>query len=328
VQIGAILTVAAEDADQGPLKRGDKGTGTALSVPPYVTRSILGTSLIDRTIERLKLAGAVSIQTLKGAAFNHVFPWRSAKATPPLVDWEEAVSRQINEGIEHLLLLRLAAYSDLDCSSVIQFHSRSGSPLTQVYAPSGSLDMAIVNAKVLRESDHSYCKTISGLIPQQRRFLYRGYVNRLATPEDFFNLVRDGLYGACGLRPTGREVRQGIWLGDGACVDSTASLTAPIFIGENSLISPDCTITGTCSIERDCKIDVGSSICQSCIFPETYIGPALNVRRSLVQGSRLFHLDRKVEISIADPQLAAANSPSSLFSGLGSWVWGTAQQAD
>ena len=326
MQIGAILTIAADDAAHGSSSGGDDLGGVGFSSPPYVTRSILGKNLVDRTVEKLKVAGVVSIEILKGSAFHHVIPWRSKAVPPPT--WEEAVSRQISQGVERVLLLRLAGYSDLDASNVIQFHIRSGSPLTQVYAPGGSLDMAIVEANVLHNSDRSYCRTISGLIPQQRRFLYRGYVNRLSNPEEFFNLVRDGLYGACGLRPIGRELRQGIWLGDNARVDDSASLNAPVYIGEGSHISADCAITGACSIERDCKIDVGSSICQSAIFPQTYIGPALNVRRSLVQGNRLFHLDRKVEINIADPQLAAVNRRSSLFSGLGSWVWGSAQQSN
>jgi NDP-sugar pyrophosphorylase family protein len=82
---------------------------------------------------------------------------------------------------------------------------------------------------------------------------------------------------------------------------------------------------GGCSIERNCKIDYGTLIQESCILRDTYIGVALDVRRAIVAGPKIYPLNRNVEIKISDRRLLSNNSkPSSLLAGFGSWVSGNA----
>ena len=205
-----------------------------------------------------------------------------------------------------LLLVRTGGYSDLAFEELLRFHGERGAALTQAYAADGSLDMAVVNTNFLRDVDGAYRKTLSGLISDQERFFYRGYVNRLCRPQDFHRLTEDALSGKCDLRPVGTEVGPGIWFGSGAEVDESCAIDGPAFVGAGTRIAACCNISGGSAIERDCEIDCGTTVEQSWILQETYVGLGLNVRRSIVSNQRMFHLDRKTEIAISDPRLIRA----------------------
>src|SRR5207253_1824875 len=115
------------------------------------------------------------------------------------------------------------------------------------------------------------------------------------------------------------------WLGEGAVIDPSATISAPAFIGERSELGSSCAVVGGCSIERNCKIDYGTLIQESCILRDTYVGVALDVRRAIVAGSKMFPLNRNMEIRIADQRLVGQNSrPASFLAGLGSWISGNA----
>jgi len=199
---------------------------------------------------------------------------------------------------------------------------------TQACAPDGSLDLAVVDTSLLKNSDGAYRKRLSALMAQQVRFDFHGYVNRLTGVRDFFQLVQDGLYGRCGLHPMGNEVQEGIWEADGAEIDSIAVISAPVFIGAGSKIGALCTIAGGCAIERNCKIDYATLIQESCVLQDSYVGVALDVRRAVVSGHKMFALNRNTEIRISDRRLLASNAKPNWLGGLSSWMSREVQQAD
>src|SRR5206468_3475809 len=125
----------------------------------------------------------------------------------------------INGGAEVLVLVRIGVCSDVDYSELLGFHASTGSPLTQVYDADGSLDIAVVDATLLRNTDLMR-RALSHLIPRQKRFPYAGYVNRLSTPQDLHRLMQDGLHGRCALRPVGTEIQPGVWCGDDVELDA------------------------------------------------------------------------------------------------------------
>jgi NDP-sugar pyrophosphorylase family protein len=327
VRVRAILTVGGEHAAENYFRRAsvaqaaEKTRSSALNY----SLDILGSPLLERTIAKLKLVGVDSATVLKDNAVSNLLPSQTSMGTAFISEWETAVARAVNDGIEHLFLLRVGVYTDLDYSELLEFHLRTRQPLTQAYGPKGSLDTAVVNMASLRNSDGAYRKTLSALIPQPRRFDFRGYINPLRNLRDLYQLMQDGLYGRCGLRPAAKEVRQGVWLGDGTVIDSTATISAPAFIGDGSEVGASCAVVGGSSIERNCKIDYGTLVQESCILRDTYVGIALDVRRAIVGGQKIFPLNRNVEIKIADHRLVGNNArPSSLLAGLGSWVSGNA----
>lgn len=311
MQIGAILTLAASSGNEADsresLKDGSRRRRQFINNIPNARLELLGKSLADRTAAKLRQAGVETMTLVpEGPTLTQLLPARSFVSNDSVATWERAVSESVRQGIQTLLVLRMGGYNDLDFEELLRFHGEHGATLTQVYAPDGSLDIAVVDASSLRNVDGAYRKTLSGLIPQQERYFYEGYVNRLRKPQDFHQLTEDALSGRCDLRPAGTEAGEGIWFGAGAEVDDSCVIDGPVFVGAGTRVAACCTLSGGSVIERDCEIDCGTTVEQAWILQGTYVGLSLSVRRSIVSNQKMFHLDRKAEIAITDSRLIRA----------------------
>jgi len=274
---------------------------------------VLGKNIFERTVSTLqKFASVPPSMVSEGAASGHFLPPQTWRRSSFVSAWEESVAGYVRNGVDHLLLLRVSAYHELDYRHLLEFHLETNSALTQAYAADGSLEIALVRAAHLRDAE-SCLAGLSSLIPAQRRFVFRGYVNRLRGAHDFYRLVSDGLHGVCALTPAGVEVRERVWAGAGAEIDASATISAPTFIGAGSRVAAGCTIADTTAVERNCEIDCGTTVLQSWVLPDTYVGMALTVRRSVVSNRRLFHLDRKVAITCGDPRLVGPRRKSGVL---------------
>lgn len=329
MRIAAILSLSedqrgAEDFAAAPreLSRLSGIPGTA-SLGHF---DVLGQNLLDRALDKLKQFGVSRHTIISEGASSELLPSRTAAPSAFVETWDRAIANYMAEGVNLLLLLRANIYSDLDYVQLLQFHLENQGPITQAYAADGALEVAFVDASCLRDGSDAYSRTLGELLPQQRRFLYRGYVNRLASPQDFYKLVEDGLHGQCSLRPIGTETQERVWQGVDSEIDRSAIVTGPAFVGAGSRISACCTVAGGSSIERNCEVDCGTVVEESWVMQETYLGVALDVRRSIVTNDTLFHLDRNVEVKIADHNLIGAAAKSApLLAGLGSFLWGERQ---
>lgn len=324
MQIAAILTVATEESPHRAFSLVGRST-------PETNRSfgkveILGASLLDRTLRKLQELGTLPPKVLFGRNISdHVLPSRSTRSGNFIESWEKALSGYVNAGVESVLLVRVSTYSDVDYRELIQFHQETGSPLSHACCGETSLDIAVVNATLLRNADDLVRRALSHLIPQQKRFRYEGYVNRLRNREEFHGLMQDGLQGRCQLRPQGTQLRPGVWCAGESEIDSTVSIEGPAFLGKRSKIGAGCKISGASSIESDCEIDCGTAIDNSLVLSGTYIGVALDVRRSVVANAKLFNLDRNVEVSISDARLIGSHKRPV---GLTAWLRSEAQAGD
>jgi hypothetical protein len=284
--------------------------GTFLPGFSCVMVDVLGRSLLDRTLDRLTSATDTQAMVIvEVSPVAGVFPCDDATATGSVHVWEAALARQLMCGVDHLLLMRLNAYTDLDFRELIRSHVDTQSSLTRVYGLAGALDIAIVSATSLQGVGTIYCNRLSKRVLRERQFLYTGYLNSLASPRQLRQLVEDGLSGICCLNPVGIEVRPGIWYGAGARVDSSATIEAPAFVGRGSHISSFCTIDRASAIEHGCVIDYKSDIRQSWLLQNTHVGIGLNVRHAIVFNNRLVHLDRGVVVN-CDPRLIGTTSIS------------------
>jgi NDP-sugar pyrophosphorylase family protein len=332
VRIGAILTQAEGRAAENYFRRASAGDNPETNRPSALNYplDVLGTPLLERSVAKLLRAGVESTTVLKDASSSgNLIPAQRGKGSALLPEWEKTVAGAINDGIDYLFLVRVGAYTDLDYSDLLEFHLHTRAPFTRAYEPAGAVDVAVVSLKSLRDSSGNCRKALFSLVPQQRRFDFSGYINPLRNLRDLYQLMQDGLYGRCDLRPAGTEIRENVWVGQRAKIDATAAVSGPAFIGDASEISASCAIAGGCSIERNCKIDYGTLIQESCILQNTYVGVALDVRRAVAGGQKMYPLNRNVEIKIADRRLVRSNlKNSSLFAELGSWLSGGAQQAD
>ena len=165
------------------------------------------------------------------------------------------------------------------------------------------LQPVVADAKQLRSGIGSFRSRLSAMLPERSRYEFKGYLNRLTRPADFRRLVEDALLGRCAIRPVGEEVSAHIWLGEGAYVEPSAIVIGPAYVGMNSYVGPACTISGSSTIERQCKVDFGTVVDASCILPRTYVGMGLSVANAIVGNGKVYHLGRDVQVSIADQRL-------------------------
>ena len=311
MNIGAILTLAtgqneSEGRDSGA--SGKKHSGSrALG-----TIEVLGASILERTTRKLEQLGSLPPRILtESNGPSQILPSRSARSTAFIEDWEEAVAELVQGGAEVLVLGRVGAYTDIDYSALLQYHFNNNSALTQAYAGAESLDVAVVNTAVLRRANGGgYRSALSAAISKQKRFNYSGYLNRLSNMQDVHTLMQDGLQQRCGLKPLGREISEGVWLGDNAEIDPTALISSPVYIGSRSQIGAGCTIAGASSIERNCHIDCGTTVRGSLVLPQTYVGLGLDLSRAIAGNEILFHVDRNVEVNIGDARLIGRTNKS------------------
>jgi hypothetical protein len=328
VQIAAILTVPAEDPARRYLA-GLKGK-TQDETCPYARLNLLGASLLDRTLSKLRAIGTLPPTVLSDRNIaDQVLPSHSARSSAFMEAWEKAVFGYVHGGAEMLVLVRIGAYSDVAYPELLAFHVSTGSPLTQVYGADGSLDIAVVNATLLQNTDGLMRRALSHLIPRQKRFPYGGYVNRLRGPQDLHCLMQDALHGRCGLRPLGNETQPGVWCADDVELDVTVKVHAPVFIGREARVAQGCTISGPSSIEADCQIDCATLIEDSLVLQGTYVGVALDLRHGIAGNNKIFNLDRNVEVSVSDERLIGrCTKPTGIFSGLTSLLFSEAPTGD
>jgi len=328
VQIAAILTVTADESPRRAFSL--IGRNNPDNNRSFAKVDVLGANLLDRTLVKLRGLGTLPPTVLSGRnVSDHVLPSRSTRSGSFIDSWEKAISDYVSAGVETILLVRVGAYADVDYRELVRFHHETASPLTHVYCGETSLDIAVVDATLLRNTDDLVRRALSHLIPQQKRFRYEGYINRLRDREDLHQLMQDGLRGQCQLRPLGVEIRPDLWCGAGAQLDSTVSVQGPAFVGAGSKVEAGCTIAGISSIESDCEIDCGTMIDNSLVMRGTYVGMALDVRNSIVGSETVFNLDRNVEVKVSDARLIGRNTKhAAAFAGLTSLLRSEAQAGD
>ena len=125
--------------------------------------------------------------------------------------------------------------------------------------------------------------TDSGPTPYQ----FRGYAKRILSAKERQELVRDALTGACAMRPLGTEIREQVWVGEGANLADSVRVIGPTYIGARTIVHAGATIGPFASVERDCVVDCGTTVERSTVLPETYLAPGLLIRHQLVDGGYL-----------------------------------------
>ena len=128
MNIGAILTVSgsAQTGEESP-EEADSTAAYQVSVgPSYGYCHVLGKPLVERVIERFERSGIKTLSVIsEDVADSHLFPSRAASASKFISAWERAISDQINEGKDLLLLARLGSYIELDLDDLLLFHRQN-----------------------------------------------------------------------------------------------------------------------------------------------------------------------------------------------------------
>lgn len=259
------------------------------------TWPVMGKTVVERWIDRLHELGVGMVSVVD----------REAQPPAHIMDW-------VKEGVEQILLILSGAYAEIDLADLIHFHRYGRNRITRVFDKKGPLGVSLLNRGAVLKGGVG-CGLDETL--KSSRYDFLGYVSRLSSAMAYRQLVQDALEGRCEIQPAGNQADDKIWIDSSARVDPSTKIQGPCYIGANTRVHAGVVVTGYSSIERNCEIDMGTTLDHACILPNTYLAPGLLVRNSVVDGTRLEQLERGVTVDLGRAALAArryatASSPS------------------
>jgi hypothetical protein len=289
-------------------------SGDRLLTEPLAFLDVAGRSPLERTIERFVQAdvGPVSIlqdeSSFRGSpsAFTAFENVEFESVPDPYAAIQGKLREFARNGIEHSFVFLGNTYAETDLLDLFYFHREARQAATRAMNRDGALDLWVVNTLKAQASDpldlFAQAKTNGS------SYFIREYVNRLMQPRDLRRLACDLLQRRCAARPSGREVKRGIWIDNAADVHRWARIVAPAFIGRGAKIMEETLITRHSSVEKNCCVNYGTVVEDSSILQNTEIGICLDVCHAIANGDRLLSLDRDVVIEIADPTVMRSNN--------------------
>lgn len=276
--------------EMGVLVTGGGGAGSALDESGLWTPSwpVLGKTVLQRWVERVQGLGVGLVSVVDRNPHER-------HRVHTMVEWAK-------EGVEQILLIALGSYAEIDLLDLIRFHSEGRRQVTKVFDQQGPLGISLLDRGCILANRGEANQ--DGDLPSSR-YDFLGYVVRLSSTAKYRQLVEDALEGRCGIQPSGSQTQKSVWIDETAQVDASAQIQAPCYIGPATKIKAGVAIKGCSSVERNCEIDLGTSLDHTSIQPNTYVAPGLYFRESVVDGTRLEHLARGVTLDLGTAGLSA-----------------------
>ncbi len=104
-----------------------------------------------------------------------------------------------------------------------------------------------------------------------------GYWEDVGTLEAYLRAHHDILDGKVEVEHQGFELRPGVWLGKGATVDPTATLRAPVIIGDNVTVGAAADLGPYCVVGPNVRVGENVSMERSVVHDGTYLGPGVRL---------------------------------------------------
>ena len=283
---------------------------TPLSALPSALLEVAGKTSLQRTLERLHQFGIPPATVISDCDFlvpaptngdgaNYLITarerfWRAA---------ESAFNELVQDGAELVLVLPLGGYAEIDVEKLVQFHFGQQARVSQVCTASQPLPVFCISASRRNDAASLFRSQLSKCRSECPMFLHTGYFNPLADARDLRQLAIDILTLKTQTKPSGIEVRPGVWIELGATIEKGARVLAPAFIGAFAKIRTHAVITRCSSVEHHAQIDCGTVCENSTVLPFCVIGAGLDLAHSVVGAGVLANLHRDVTVEIADPKL-------------------------
>jgi carbonic anhydrase/acetyltransferase-like protein (isoleucine patch superfamily) len=319
MDLAAIIIVGArpEEGETGRNGSSSDVAAEGFAGIPIALLDLLGKSVAHHVADRLHRAGVEAVTALSDEGACEESNHRQLSCLPVNELWrsaEEAFCAYATEGVENVLLLRLGPYAEVDLDPLLRFHSERRQNATVIYDQARNpLDAAIVQAA--RRTDASFLIR-NGLrstrLPSEP-YIAPGYVNRLENARDLRRLAQDALLMRCDIRPQGREIKPGVWIGEHARIHRLARLLAPAFVGTHAKLRAASVVTRCSVVEHHAEVDCGTVLEDTTVLPYTYVGPGLDASHAVAGFGRLLHLRRDVEVEIADERLLGTVSVSAAW---------------
>ena len=209
---------------------------------------------------------------------------------------ETLFSNFARQGLERFLVVCLKAYAEIDLTDFVRFHRETCNPITEAIDQEGPLGVRLVDRASF--SPGASCASESEGLGRFAEYRFAGYVKRMMSPQSYSDLVSDALKGRCALQPVGSQVGEGVWAGEGLRMARSVRLSAPCYVGSNTILRDCVSIGPFSSVENNCFIDCGTTIESSSVLPQSFLAAGLNVRRSIVDGPYLEHLDSGTTVDL------------------------------
>jgi hypothetical protein len=273
VELAAVIVVPDRD-QQNLISKVHSPTAPAfgsLRLPFSSRMPILGNDVLRSWMERVRNLGV-----------------RNLWIAPAAHDEGESRSRladMARQGIERLLMIKLKSYAEMDLTDLFHFHCEKCNPVTEARDSRGKLGVSLMDCAALCTAEEKYGDSANACTPVP--YPFRGYAKRILAAQERQELVGDALTGACAMRPFGTEIREQVWIGEGANLADSVRVIGPTYIGAHTVVRAGATIGPFASIERDCVIDCGTTVERATVLPDTYLAPGLLIRNALVDGQYL-----------------------------------------
>ena len=123
------------------------------------------------------------------------------------------------------------------------------------------------------------------------QFPYKGELRLIESLADYadvnFKVLSDP--GTC--TPAGYSSEQGVYLGMNVVIKTGHTIERPVCLGDNVLVEFGSQLNGRVIIGENAIVDGGAVLEESIVFPETYIGTKMELRRKIVAGNRVVDID-------------------------------------
>ena len=283
-----------------------------LKAVPLALLDVAGFSPLQRTVKRLESFGISPVTAIveeAPAAFERalVLPTEiECRAAPADRFWraaENAFGDLVQGGAEIVVLVRLAAYAEIDFEKFIQFHLDRRCRVSRVAHATAALQIFCLSASRRNDAASLFRSGLTRCRSECDSVLDEGYVNPLSDARDLRQLAIDVLTLKTQSRPAGREVRPGIWMGNGARVEKGARVLAPAFVGDSALVRDSAVITRCTAIEHHAQIDCGTIVENCTVLPYARLGAGLDLAHSVAGFGQIVNLRRGAAVEVVDPQI-------------------------
>ena len=283
---------------------------------PAACVEILGASLLARIVAHLDRSGFQETvivtdidakQVQRGLKDHSNVRFVQADSAHLWRASERAFEDMESAGVRGVAVLRADCYAEIDWQAVLAHHMHYSNRVTRIWCGDEpcACDIFMVSAArrneaatLMRNSLHE--ERTAGV---RYRVTESEYINELRDCHMLQKLAKDALYGLNRIEPIGREARPGIWLGEGARVEKEARLVAPVYVGAQARVHGGAVVTRDSILEHHVSVDCGSVIEDAWVQPFTGIGAGLDVTHAVLNGDKLFHLKRNVEVATYDAKL-------------------------
>lgn len=292
--------------------------GAPEQVPPACLE-VLGASILERTVDRLQQAGVRTVCCVVEDSQARYLPSRVKRRVLVIpvhgpVDGQvslDSVTRQLGNVVgENIFLIRLGPYVEFDTVDILRYRRANRASWVRTADGEGYLNIWLLRSSQLAEVPSMLSSPLALEAPT---YFVGGYVNRLRNAQELRRMVGDAFLRRSQLKIHGRQVRPGIWIADGARVDPSARLVAPVYVGRNTTVRTGAVITRSSNLEARCLVSEGTVVEDASILPRTFIGSGLDIAHAMVDGSQFVHLKRNVTVRIDDPKIVRRIEPLRLF---------------